>query len=412
MEALDHLRKVLSTSFTPDEMPCRHTEFASVYDGIYSALEKGGGECIYISGVPGTGKTATVRQVIKTLESTFSITQEDAAFNYYEINGMKLTDPQQAYSMFWKHMYPGSARVSPSHAADLLQGLFKEKFPNSKRERPIVLLLDELDVLITRKQNVIYNFFDWPRCKNSPLILIAVANTMDLPERLFTNKVNSRVGTKRIAFNAYGVDDLKAIIGARFSEYCVISPDAVEFCARKVAGMSGDARRALEICRRSIEVLAREVETSNAASSGTSTDVAVAPQAFTVTRTMIQKVIQEMFQSSSAKMLERLSLHETILLSAVHLVGKFTGQTEVSMLQVYNKYVDLCQHMTTEPGVMGEVLRLVAQLHGSRHVFVESGKYGDPAQRIKSGVAIADLSFALQNNDYTKLHTFLNANKA
>lgn len=47
--------------------------------------------CMYISGVPGTGKTATVTSVIKKL-------QDDIYdFRYVNINGMRLTEPKQSY---------------------------------------------------------------------------------------------------------------------------------------------------------------------------------------------------------------------------------------------------------------------------------------------------------------------------
>jgi Cdc6-like AAA superfamily ATPase len=58
-----------------------------------------------------------------------------------------------------------------------------------------ILVVDELDVLVTRKQTVMYNLFEWPTRQNSPLIVIAIANTMDLPERMLSNKVSSRMGT-------------------------------------------------------------------------------------------------------------------------------------------------------------------------------------------------------------------------
>ena len=48
--------------------------------------------------------------------------------------------------------------------------------------------MDELDLLVTRKQTVIYNFFDWPNRRHSRLVVVAVANTMDLPERMLTHR--------------------------------------------------------------------------------------------------------------------------------------------------------------------------------------------------------------------------------
>lgn len=57
-----------------------------------------------------------------------------------------------------------------------------------------VVLMDELDQLVTAKQDVVYNFFNWPTLANSKLIVLAVANTMDLPERAMSGKVRSRLG--------------------------------------------------------------------------------------------------------------------------------------------------------------------------------------------------------------------------
>lgn len=54
--------------------------------------------------------------------------------------------------------------------------------------------MDELDQLVTSKQDIIYNFFNWPNLNNSKLIVVAVANTHDLPERVMSGKVRSRLG--------------------------------------------------------------------------------------------------------------------------------------------------------------------------------------------------------------------------
>lgn len=51
----------------------------------------------------------------------------------------------------------------------------------------------QLDLLWTRKQTVLYNLFDWPTRANAGLIVLAVANTMDLPERIMMNRVSSRL---------------------------------------------------------------------------------------------------------------------------------------------------------------------------------------------------------------------------
>ena len=56
-----------------------------------------------------------------------------------------------------------------------------------------MLLADELDLLWTRKQTVLYNLFDWPTRQQAKLVVLAVANTMDLLERIMINRVASRL---------------------------------------------------------------------------------------------------------------------------------------------------------------------------------------------------------------------------
>ena len=109
--------------------------------------------------------------------------------------------------------------------------------------------MDELDQFVTKKQKVIYNLFEWPNRAHAQFIVIAIANTMDLPERVMLNRVSSRIGLTRLNFEPYQHTQLIEIVTARLQGLSVFKPDAIEMCARKVSAVSGDARRALDICR-------------------------------------------------------------------------------------------------------------------------------------------------------------------
>lgn len=69
-----------------------------------------------------------------------------------------------------------------------LRKFFSERegeISSSTEKRPITIcLMDELDYLVTKDFNVIYNFFDWPMNPQSRLIVIGITNTMDLLDRL------------------------------------------------------------------------------------------------------------------------------------------------------------------------------------------------------------------------------------
>ena len=229
---------------------------------------EGTGTCIYISGTPGTGKTATVREVVGQLNSAV-LAEELDDFIFVEINGMKVTDPHQSYSLLWEALK--GDRVSPSHALDLLE---RELSHPSPRRVSCVVLMDELDQLVTKNQSVMYNFFNWPALRHSRLIVLAVANTMDLPERTLSNKISSRLGLTRITFPGYKHTDLMEIITTRLSNVPgnIVDPDAIQFASRKVAAVSGDARRALDICRRAVEIAEQSYEAAATKEDKTNAD--------------------------------------------------------------------------------------------------------------------------------------------
>ncbi|GFF44139.1 origin recognition complex subunit 1 [Aspergillus lentulus] len=266
-------RTLLHVSTVPTSLPCRKTEFDTVYNHLSAAIMEGTGTCIYISGTPGTGKTATVREVVAQLNAAV-LAEEMDDFIFVEINGMKVTDPHQSYSLLWEALK--GDRVSPSHALDLLEREFSHPSP---RRVSCVVLMDELDQLVTKNQSVMYNFFNWPALRHSRLIVLAVANTMDLPERTLSNKISSRLGLTRITFPGYKHTDLMEIISTRLANVPgnIVDADAIQFASRKVAAVSGDARRALDICRRAVEIAeqsseAAKIEDMDAEQNGDDTE--------------------------------------------------------------------------------------------------------------------------------------------
>lgn len=59
----------------------------------------------------------------------------------------------------------------------------------------------------------------------------------------------------RLTFNPYTFEHLEQIVSSRMIGLKVFEPDAILLAARKVASVTGDARRALDICRRATELV-------------------------------------------------------------------------------------------------------------------------------------------------------------
>ena len=117
-----------------------------------------------------------------------------------------------------------------------------------------VVLIDELDALLTQKQTLLYNLFDWPCHQNSRLLIIAIANTMDLPERM-QSKISSRIGNNRLVYEPYNLHQIKDILDSRIGQIDnIFDKRSLDFVARKVSMYSGDIRRSLQITKRAVEL--------------------------------------------------------------------------------------------------------------------------------------------------------------
>lgn len=57
-----------------------------------------------------------------------------------------------------------------------------------------------------------------------------------------------------MTFQPYTFKQLQEIVVSRMKGLKAFDSDAIQLAARKVAAVSGDARRALDICRRSTEI--------------------------------------------------------------------------------------------------------------------------------------------------------------
>ncbi|PRT56884.1 Origin recognition complex subunit 1 [Wickerhamiella sorbophila] len=357
-------RDRLHISSLPDSLPCRESEFSQVFIALESAIQAGTGTCVYVSGTPGVGKTATVREVISQLE----LRKEDGElppFVFLEVNGMKLTHPNVVYDLLWKEV-SDKPNMSASNGMSALESVFTKKDPS----RPVlVVLVDELDQLVTKNQSVMYNLFNWPALPNSKLIVVAIANTMDLPERLLTNKISSRLGLTRIQFRGYTYQELRQIIFSRLEGLDVVDVDAIEYVARKVAGVSGDARRALDLCRRAVEL----------------------GDGKTIKIDHVREAIMESHVTHMEEFLASLSVVSKVLLCAIIVRARRSKANEVLLREVLQQAEQLV-HMGKSSAINAKWLYgSDVRLRGFRYAVQELVEGGLISQQVMKGEATPNI---------------------
>ena len=384
----------LQLAAVPARLPCRDDERDRVRSFLEAGVRAGSARSsLYLSGMPGTGKTATVREVLRSLEQ-----ESDGGslprFEQVWVNALTLSHPHQLYPAVWRALTNRNA--GPSRAAQLLDARFSSP---SARRRVVVLVVDELDCLVTRKQTVLYNLLDWPSRRHARLVVVGIANTMDLPERMLP-RVHSRLGLARVVFAPYSRDQIRSIVCDRLHGLGVFRSDAVEMASRKVAALSGDVRRALHLCRRAAEIAAARLESEDdgAARAAGGADV---PDAGLVRIADVQAAAKELSATRHLAALRSAGLWERALVAAVF-VHLRAGATLTAGLPAVHRR--LCTLLRAHIGSSGSKLpslaeadEMVERLGDARLLLLDRPR-GARWPTVRLGVQADDVPFALRED--------------
>ncbi|KAK4518878.1 E3 ubiquitin-protein ligase bre1 [Mucor velutinosus] len=309
--------------------------------------------CLYISGMPGTGKTAMLTEVIRRMEDDIMALRSHRVSTVV-VNCMSVKEPKQIYQKLIEELSP---------AASIQQDVVKqaEELINANKSKLNVVILDEIDSLITRDQDVLYKIFEWASLPTSRLVLIGIANALDLTDRILPRLRAKNCEPQLMNFNPYQVSEITSIIRDRLFSLIedpddpfapppkavdgtpapLIQANAIELCARKVAASMGDLRTALDVCRQAIELAEMEQKKKSAAAATTTTTAAAAAAATTTTTTTtvlgeqrngatlsaiqepkvtvvhVMKVLNVVFGSSTTQKLKQLNLQQKIVLGVI-----------------------------------------------------------------------------------------------
>uniref|UniRef100_A0A914H397 Origin recognition complex subunit 1 n=1 Tax=Globodera rostochiensis TaxID=31243 RepID=A0A914H397_GLORO len=256
----------METCKLPDELLERKEECEEIRKFMLNCIERKSEQCsdasskvLYICGVPGTGKTVSVLQVQKDLASKKSVPK----FDFVNINALELSEPRDLFIAVYREVHKNETetkkKISARKAQNFLNKYFLKEDPQRK---PIVVLVDEVDMLHTKREEVLYAVFNWASLEQSRFCVVAISNTLDLAERKFSQRIRSRMGTKRLIFQPYEWEQIGAIIRQRLDTcpLAAVKDKAIELASKRVAFISGDLRHALELLRDAIDIALEECE--------------------------------------------------------------------------------------------------------------------------------------------------------
>lgn len=351
------VKQALHTA-VPERLLSRETERGVIVSFLEQHAMSGKPSSLYISGAPGTGKTACLNCVLQERKAFLKGVQTVV------INCMTLRSSHSIFPLLAEKL--GTSR---GHSDGKLEKLLTSSGPT------VLLVLDEMDQLDSKAQDVLYTIFEWPYLPKSRLCLIGVANALDLTDRILPRlQAKPHCRPQLLHFPPYSRQELSAIVQDRLAQVSgegVLDAAAVQFCARKVSAVSGDARKALDICRRAVEM----VESNNrprTSSESTNTTTNTNTKAARVSVPQVARVLSEVYGDRMASSVgeegESFPLQQKLLVCCLLLLTRSGKSREIQLGKLCETYSKLCQQRQVSGVGQGECLSLCSLLE-SRGIF-------------------------------------------
>lgn len=258
-------------SVNPGRLIGREQERRELSSIIQCGIHTRSGRCLYVSGPPGTGKSALVAEVCDEIQS-------DPNVRTAYINCMGVKSSKDILRKLTEDLI-GDAQDLFDNELTLLQNTFLPK-KNASTGPAYVVTLDEIDHLITLDLEIMYTLFDWSLNRSSRLILIGIANALDLTDRFLPRLKARNLKPVLLPFLPYTATQIAAVITTKLKTICLdpalperdyipfFHPAAIQFCAKKVASQTGDLRKAFDIIRRTIDLIECETKHNSPAGMG------------------------------------------------------------------------------------------------------------------------------------------------
>ena len=255
-------RQLFTRSAAPGPLIGRENERKELENFIEAGIASKSGRCMYVSGPPGTGKSALVSEVCQTFKKSVGLR---TAY----INCMSAKCSNDVYGRLMEELV-GSDYEMEQDPNVQLRALFLPK--RKAADHTYLVTLDEIDHLLTLDLEILYTLFEWSLHQSSRLVVVGIANALDLTDRFLPRLKARNLKPQLLPFLPYTAPQIAAVLTTKLkslpttgdaaqSEYVpFLHPAAIQLCSKKVASQSGDLRKAFDIARRAVDLVEAETK--------------------------------------------------------------------------------------------------------------------------------------------------------
>ena len=337
-------RKAFDHAFEPSSLPHRDHEVEALVRNLVDALNGHIPSNMLLYGVPGSGKTVVTRFVLGQLLD----------------KGVEMGQPVQTYEINCRNV-DTKYRVVQTIASQLARrGDTPIPFTGWPTDRVLetliyrmdratgvhIIVLDEIDNLVSRAgDDLLYNLTSLNTVlRNARCCIIGISNDLHFTQQL-DPRVSSRLSQEDLVFHPYGALEIQDILNERVETGLredVLEGGVLELCAALAAQEHGDARRALDLLRISVQKAEQRAQAM------------VDPKHVRLAQSQLE-------YDQVTPVLKSLPLHQKVVLFAI-IMNEENGLRNISTGEVYRTYADACMKIGVEPLTPRRISSLLNEL--------------------------------------------------
>lgn len=337
----------------------RKEQFDCISNFLDQSILQHKGNSLYVTGPPGTGKTAQVDAIIRDrfspipqdsktkraagLTNTWTYGSRSRSGDQVEtvaistINCIAVNDPSSIFHKIYSSVAEKPEGRSVRTMTDLQE--FMESYSSTTT---FCVVLDEMDKLVhsslqdTNSTRMIFELFLLAKLPSIRLVLIGIANSLDMKDR-FLSRLNLRqdLMPQTLVFQPYSAEQMSDIVMKRLGSLpqCIFNPMAVKYAAKRCSGNTGDLRKLFDVLRSSVEV----AELERIAKKKTQQEESLTK----INLQHVAKVFSQFMNHNSTKSrVHTLNMQQrTILCAIVHREKIDIFQTHCSLDDAYDYYI-------------------------------------------------------------------------
>ena len=337
-------RRAFDHAFEPSRLPHRDHEVEVLVRNLVDALNGHIPSNMLLYGVPGSGKTVVTRFVLGQLLDKGK--EMGQSVETYEINCRNVDTKYRVVQTIASKL--GRRGDSPIPFTGWpTDRVLEELITRMDRAGGVhIIVLDEIDNLVARAgDGLLYNLTSLnTSLRSSRCCIIGISNDLNFTQQL-DPRVTSRLSQEDLVFHPYGAPEIQDILSERVTTGLregVIEEGVLELCSALAAQEHGDARRALDLLRISVQKAEQRAQSN-------------------VDRRHVRLAQSQLEYDQVTPVLKTLPLHQKLLVLAIKL-NEDNGMRNISTGETYRTYSEACMKISVEPLTPRRISSLLNEL--------------------------------------------------